>query len=358
LVRALRYRGDEVQLGRALHEVCLDDKVARAFSVGLLELVLASGGDKAAKRLLERMPAEVTCSEQTHLFADVGRNSLRRRIERVGVVDLDFKGGRGWRLIVELKLDAPFGPSQRPRYLAARHPLVAVMRRAALDDEVRPGTDGGPWLGAVTWEALLPVLRSLPITAKSTAAQWSELLDVAMEDGDFAKQRAARTKTGKEAAGALEQAWPDLQAVFVAAVGKKHGKRAAKTFEDAIVPRHGGGRDGAGIGIATSADDQWLAWVTLTEPQSTAPAIAVSWRPPPGRRAKRDLAAAHARLEQNGFEQRAEGQWMRQYALPSSDVRDLGLVGAIRNHVGQDLTEIARSGVLQLDVLELRESRP
>jgi hypothetical protein len=48
---------------------------------------------------------------------------------------------------------------------------------------------------------------------------------------------------------------------------------------------------------------------------------------------------------------------MRQYALPSSDVRDLGLVGAITNHVGQDLTEIARSGVLQLDVLELRESR-
>jgi hypothetical protein len=71
------------------------------------------------------------------------------------------------------------------------------MRHDVLDTEVGPRTDGGPWLGAVTWEALLPVLRSLPITAKSTAAQWSGLLDVATEDGDFARQRAARTKLAR-----------------------------------------------------------------------------------------------------------------------------------------------------------------
>lgn len=146
------------------------------------------------------------------MYADVGRGVLRRRIERVGAVDLDFQGDGGWRLLVELKIDAGFGDGQQPRYLRTRHPLLAIVRDPALpqvESESKLATNG---LGAVSWEAVVPVMRALPVEPTTDATQWQELLDIAVKQGDLTKRSSPRAKTGAaatEAAGGRLASDPD-----------------------------------------------------------------------------------------------------------------------------------------------------
>jgi hypothetical protein len=342
-----------------LHSICDDDnRVARAFVVGLLQAVQSGRPTAPAARLLAKLPAEVTASQQSHLFAPVGRSALRRRIERVGAVDLDFKGPGGWRLLVELKIDAVFGPEQRPRYLSTRIPLVAVIRDRSAYDRARDTDLPGNWLGVVSWEELIPVLRALPISGNRARAEWRELVALAIEDGDLIGGRRRRSQGQcKQAAAILHAAWPEVCAALISAVELKYGKRAARRLEAEVERKDSGSLDGAGIGIGLRSEP--VVWIALREPASSSPVVSVSWRPPSGRGAAHRLRDAHVRLQALGFERRrAGGEYIRERWLPSSDVRDLGLPDTLVRRVTDDLLALVKTGVVADDVARVRDLPP
>jgi hypothetical protein len=346
-----------VQLGRALAAVCdEDDRVALAFVRGVLEVAGIGSAGTRALVVRDRLPAVVTSTQQSQLFADVGRTSLRRRVGRVGAVDLDFKGADGWRLLVELKIDAGPGPDQIRRYLNTKAPLVAVVRDPADAAFKVDGDSPRNWLGAVSWESITPILRGLPI--ETDAGTWNELLDIATADGDLGKRRARSTQAGRDAAAALDLAWPKLVDSLVLAVERKHGKRAAALVADSHGRRNGGGTSGAGVGIALPSDrGPYRIWVGLWEADSAAPMISVAWYPPSARAAKRQLREAHARIENRGFEARDVGIYKRERSLPASAVRELGLAAVLAREAGIDIAELGRAGVLAVDIERLRERR-
>src|SRR4051794_21537583 len=85
--RALRYTGDEIQLGRVLAAVCQESAVARAFVESVLSA--AVGGQRTARRGLSPVPADVTCIDERVLRTRVGRQAFRQRYKDAGRVDLD-----------------------------------------------------------------------------------------------------------------------------------------------------------------------------------------------------------------------------------------------------------------------------
>lgn len=291
LIRALRYRADEVQLGRALHAVARQGGVARDLAQALLESV-APPFRKAAWELLP-VPPDVVCGEQRELFADVGRTRLRRRRKSMGRVDLDFAQPTGdWKLAVELKIDSDFGVQQRPRYESSGRPLLAVVRDPTRDD-LAMGGEG--WRGAVGWSDLLPRLRGLEVTPSELRQQWRLLLDVAEADGDFAVRRSPpatevaanralleplRDTLRETSRDLVASRYPNAQA-FVADIeisSVRSEERRASLFVS--WRRWGDGRIVVEVGDATSAVSEMATW----------------WLPPLGRRDQRQLRAAHRAL--------------------------------------------------------------
>lgn len=246
LLRALRFRGDEVQVGRVLHAVCQQPAVAHAFVLAVLHS--AAANDRFGQRadaLLTDLPSSVACTEQAHLFADLSRAMLRRRTQAVGAVDLLFAGDSGWKLLIELKINSGFGPSQRERYLAARQPLVAIVRDVQtvppIEDERH---DQANWLGAISWDSLLPALLDLPIEPAADRAQWLTLVGIMRGDGDFELRRPRIPEDAKRSAVVLGNVLEDALLALRESIIDEYGARARHLATAVAADEARAGRDG------------------------------------------------------------------------------------------------------------------
>ena len=181
VVRALRFAGEEVQFGSVLEAICQDSRVAEAFAAAVANG--SKGGNAAARRRVRRKHGDVSCLGEQRLQVRLSRRGASVRAKDAGRVDLRLADPGDWRLAVELKLGAEFGYQQLERY-AKWGPVAAVVRDLdhVLDaDKLRSNEN---WVGAVTWRALLPDLRALPVR-EPWDRDWLSLLEVAESDGDF-----------------------------------------------------------------------------------------------------------------------------------------------------------------------------
>ena len=350
VLRALRYRADEVQFGRVLHAVCQQEPVARKLVDALLERA-AQSGSTHAEALLRELPANIRCQEQTDLFADVGRIAMLRQTRAVGAVDLVFVGDDGWRLLVELKIDSGFGKRQRERYLASRQPLLVIVRDpAAARGLAVNAAEAHNWLGAVGWSDLLETLLELPIEPEEERERWRSLLRIMETDGDFSTRKLPR-EAADEAARALLQAAlsPALEALRETLV-RVHGSRG-RGLADRLahgVPR---GRDGwAGCALHFGDPGQERFWVAVRNARSAAPTARVWWYPRAGFRERRRVGEARQRVEALGFARRPNEQWLREEPLSSTLVRAQGAEVVLARFLTESLTAIVDAGGLRGDL--------
>ena len=181
VVRALRFAGEEVQLGSVLEALCQDSRVAEAFAAAVVGG--SKGGNAAARRPVRGKHGDASCLGEQRLQVRLSRRGAAARANDAGRVDLRFVDPGDWRLAVELKLGAEFGYKQLKRY-ATWGPVAAIVRdldHVVDADELRSNEN---WVGAVTWRTLLPDLRTLPVT-DPWDRDWLSLLEVAESDGDF-----------------------------------------------------------------------------------------------------------------------------------------------------------------------------
>jgi hypothetical protein len=151
-------------------------------------LTAASGNRRTGPKavaLRDNLPESISCDGQPRLEFTRTRAALREE-RRTDVPDLAFSDPEGQvRLLIELKIDADFGDRQIERYLEARWYVAAIV--LAPEDVEKPGVEPellAGWLGAISWQAILPALRSMDIEP-DLRAQWRELLNVMESDRDF-----------------------------------------------------------------------------------------------------------------------------------------------------------------------------
>jgi hypothetical protein len=100
-------------------------------------------------------------------------------------VDLDFRDGAGWRLIIELKIDSGLSEGQLERY--AEEAPVALVSRDPGRFEIP--TRISSWVGAVSWSEIVGSLRDLPIADRGPCDDCRSLLDVIEEDGGLSENK-------------------------------------------------------------------------------------------------------------------------------------------------------------------------
>ena len=125
VLRALRFPGEEVQLGAVLASICQEPAVATAFANAVI--ARTRHGNPAARRRAKRDHGAVTCLGEQQLTVRLTRRLSRARAADLGRVDLRFRGSAGWDFGVELKLNSDFGHEQLERY--AQSGLVAAIVR-------------------------------------------------------------------------------------------------------------------------------------------------------------------------------------------------------------------------------------
>lgn len=344
LIRAMRYKADEVQLGRALYAVARQGGIAPALASAMIESVAPRFAARA--RSLPPVPPDVACLEQQQLFADVGRIRLRRRKRSVGWVDLDFANPSGsWRLAVELKIDSDFQPRQLPGYLASGRPVIAVVRNP---DHDRFDVDVPGWIGAVAWSHLLPRLRALPVRPPELRAQWQIFLDVAEASGDFdVRKPSASTEAAANRA-------------LLAPLRGQVLERFQRLLDEAY------GADGRqfarGVRVSQVGGDARMAWLRLDWPKelgagqlvlelgdatSTVVWIRTWWLP--DRRDLRRLRDAHRTIttKDNGFTETTGHRYRADDQAGGADnERRQAVLGTFQRR----LSTLVRSGCLDIDV--------
>jgi hypothetical protein len=366
LIAALRYRADEVQLGRALHAVAQDPDVARSLADALLAAAREGRrGQVAAK--LGRPPAGVVCAEQEDLFASAGRLGVRRRVERLGAVDLTFTEPAGtWRLLVELKIDSAFGRDRKgreqlERYQQTQEPLLAVVRDATT---VRDPDPAGPgWLGAITWAHVLPDLYDLPVTPATLQQQWHALLDVTADRGDFTPGRRGQSAEAKANAEILEAIRDDLLHELQDRL-RDHYKRDGRLLADGLhATKVGTGDRRAWFQVRRrrpGMPDARLFGVELEQSLSRSPVISVWWFGPPAPgRGKRRSDASHQRLQRDGHVKPVDKRRYRSTrSVAADDVDVRGAQAAARRAIAADLALLVDADVFWADIKEaMRDAR-
>lgn len=124
----------------------------------------------------DRLPNEFDCRSEVQIAE--------------GRVDLEFRNlESGWRVLVELKLDAGYGFEQIERYVRCLDPrderqvLVSITRDVPKYGD--PPIDGRPnWAGSVAWAAVIDDLRGLPADPR-IAEQWRLLFDILEHEGSM-----------------------------------------------------------------------------------------------------------------------------------------------------------------------------
>jgi hypothetical protein len=218
------------------------------------------------------------------------------RSRAAGRVDLRFAGGEGWALGVELKLNSDFGDKQIERYCKVG-PVAVVVR--SLDDV--PGLKrlavNPNWVGAATWQALLPSLRDLPVNP-TWARDWMSLLDVMEDDGEFATSAPSAPEV--EAQGdLLEVLAPKLRDRLEGALQNLYGD-VSEALDLRCTSIRRGGRTWTSFGLQAS-DGPWL-WVGIRNLWTHHPRLWIDYYPLTDWRAKRRLGQAHQRIGRARFE--------------------------------------------------------
>lgn len=342
IVRALRFRGDEVQLGRALHAICQQDEtVAEAFVIGVLSHAAMGPDGTQAARFAERIPHRVLCQGERELF-EVRRGHARDSARLAGRVDLYFTDEKKWQLAVELKIDSPLGPEQCERYLRARKPLVVITRDPTAVPAPKVGAKSGAgWLGAVSWSALKPDMEGLPLVG-SDKEIWLELLEIMDQDGDFDQRRPPKKKELQRDIDIVDRVQSSVVDSFRNATVKRYrrnGRELAETMKAYSV--HYGGH----ASFAIKTDEGTLVEIVLRHSSTPSPVIAVTWFPPEKRSAMRSLREAHERLESRGFEQRAGKRYTHRASVPPASANS-DISTAIQLAMIQEINAIVDSDVL------------
>jgi hypothetical protein len=287
VIRALRFAGEEVQLGAVLASICQQPEVAAAFVDAVI--TQTKNGNPAARRRAKRSHGEVSCLGEQQLGARLTRRLSRDRARDLGRVDLRFRGSGAWSLSVELKLNSGFGHKQLERYTQSGL-VAAIVRDAAAVPTLR---DNPNWVGAASWSWLVDDLKHLPIDSH-WAAQWSALIDVLESDGDFdvkaptSKEVVAQTALFEALGSAvLDRFCMELERTYGASAQPAiSGLKQTRTYKGAMW---------TGLGI-DGADGPWL-WIAIRNLFGPAPRLSVDYYPFPDWRARRRLEAAHTKIE-------------------------------------------------------------
>jgi hypothetical protein len=264
LLRAMHFRGSEIQLGRVLHVVCQDPVVAHAF----LEAVRRSLQPKGFRF---GIPVDVRSRDEVRLFAVNSAQRTRRRARELGRVDLSFVGSKDFRLHVELKINAKFRVGQVQDYAESGAQVLAVVRdpETALNDvgHTAPG-----WLGACSWSAIANDLRDLPITDLRTKALWVDLIDVFEDAGDFAK--STRRQTARSSVELLENVHPHVAEYLQGRIRRKYRRDIGEVmrWKPARAGRHWAFLDLHQIGT-----NDLVLEIGLREGNTPNPVISVHW---------------------------------------------------------------------------------
>jgi hypothetical protein len=290
----LRFAGEEVQFGSVLEAVCQDSRVADAFAAAVVGK--SKGGNAAARRRVRRKHGHVSCLGEQRLQVRLTRRGAAARAKDAGRVDLKFVDPGDWRLAIELKLGAEFGYRQLKRY-ATWGPVAAVVRDLdhVLDaDELRSNDN---WVGAVTWRALLPDLRTLPLT-EPWERDWLSLLEVAESDGDFDEGIPTSPEVDAQR-DLLDAISPLVYDHLVNELRSKYrgsadpavlGLRARPVTQDRVW---------AGF-VIRGADGAWL-YIAIRNLFADHPRLRIDYYTFDERRARRRLSDAHARIVKRGF---------------------------------------------------------
>lgn len=344
MLHALRYTGDEVQLGRVLAALCQDPAVARAFVQAVL--AAAQGGARAAVDRLTPVPEGVTCVDEHVLRVRTGRAVLRERYRDAGRVDLDFRAPSGWRVLVELKLGHKFGDRQLERY-ALEHPVAAVVRDiAAVPEQIAQSPN---WLGATTWVEIAAHLHDLPIEG-IVRDHWRGLLEVVEEDGDFLGARTTPREV-EEAhallAGVADEAVRELRDQLA----QRYGVEATTLAEQLRARRPGPGLGPwAGFGIRSDEGD-WI-WIAIRNLWTRAPRLRIWFYDYTDTWAKHKGKAAYRSIEQeHDFEPRLSGGWRWENPVPRLSGGD---AAALRQEIADRLSALVGAGVFDVAIRRAR----
>ena len=313
LVRALRFQNNEVQLGRALHLLCQEPPVARAF----LEAVLANRvclGEEAPRAI--DLPDEIECVDEARLFAANSAGLARRRLKELGRVDLSFRGPSGFVLVVELKLGANFRQSQIEDYVAAGQPVVAIVRDAAKALETVDPRLGELWLGATSWESIACLLHQLPLADGNARRLWTTLVDVLEQSGELASN-VQRRQASSESVALLE----DIRPVISDLLDDEFRRRYRRAPPEAMAwhaPR--AGRRWAWLELR--AHNETMLEIGAREGETSAPIMHVQWCEPSGRRAKAPREEILEGSENVRWHRSQRGLRTYDFVIPGASVKD------------------------------------
>ena len=337
LLRALRRPRHEPQLTQALAALCCVDRV---FAARFLELVLKDLGKDA------RVP------EAIEVVAEEPVPGSR--------FDLRFRAP-GWDVIVELKIDADYGPEWLNRYLGwlrnEEHSYVVAITRNVPYGEEEPDP-ARRWLGATRWRQLLPGLRSLPVQNDLLRQQWQLFLNVLEEEGSLG----------------FIQPQPELFDVFARArVATDHVAEFLRSIEQPLVGalRMAVGEGEAGADLlwprgGTFARDRWgRIAIPFRVRGSTDPRVyagVYGWEPPtsffvqpaPNRRWDRGVRSEVRHAVETLVAASFDQKWMRAYrSLDGKDVPWATLEQDIVQWAHDRFAEIEHSGLFALPLESL-----
>lgn len=234
------------------------------------------------------------------LLGRVSRGRLHRGSRSLGRVDLDFRDGAGWRLIVELKIDSGLGEAQLERY--AEEAPVALVSRDPGRFEIPDGVSN--WVGAVAWSEILGSLPDLPVTDRKLREDWRSFLDVVEEDGDFSENKVLRREV-LEARNTLSGAAPEVLDGLRAVLRRAYRGSAENLCEELVSTGVRGGRSGWAT-VELKDESEWWAVIQLRDVWSRTPRVRVYLNLAPSRRERRQLRRQLAGLSRIGIEEAGE----------------------------------------------------
>lgn len=177
MLRGLRRPRDEAQLTRALAGVFAADQSLAGQFVG----IVLDASPFAARKGIPAPPDRLACRAE--------------EIASEGRADLTFRDAAGhWHVIVELKVDAGYGPRQLERYLrafgGARHEALAAVTRNVPTRGDPPEDADRRWAGSVRWGRVLRPLRDIRPGPALLAREWPLFLDVLESEGSMGFTKA------------------------------------------------------------------------------------------------------------------------------------------------------------------------
>lgn len=176
ILRGLRDPRSETELTRVLAAALSADPMLAA---GFVKAVLRRS-KRAADPRWDALPDTFDCRPEVQI--------------QEGRIDLEFTNLKtGWRVLVELKIDAGYGFEQIERYLRCLDPLddrqVLVSITRDIPKYGDPSLEGrSNWAGSLSWSSVLEDLRALPAHPALTV-QWNLLFDILQDEGSMGVTR-------------------------------------------------------------------------------------------------------------------------------------------------------------------------